>query len=502
MKLAKSLLLGSAAGLVAVAGAQAADLPIRAKNYEYVRICSAYGAGFFYIPGTDTCLKIGGRVRAEYRGIGIEGKFSGSDSGYANESAADRALRYQRNPLLGHKKYIESDDYHSSGFRTRARIDLDARTATEYGTLRTYIRLQTTHNSGAYNGYGESRTTELDRAFVQFLGFTAGRTVSFFDFSEGTNYGDLRFSDGEVTDLLAYTATFGNGFSFTLSIEDPTMRGQTGYLVSTGMTEGTNGIIRSTTGAYLEQRSEIPDIVAAFRVDQAWGSLQLSAAAHQNTESIVGFQRINGERHRVTADDEWGFAVGLGAKINMDFLSPGDYFWLNATYASGALSYLGIHDDMGDGYTAFSSGRMANAVGFAYIDANGRWNVDTDVAEGWQVSAGFEHWWTPTFHTSIFGSYAKVDSVDATWRDTGVGFASLYSGTLTPEFEEYRVGLQNVWTPVKGLDLGLEVMYFNQSYEYAYSRATTVANATNSYSWNGKEEEEGWEARIRVQRDF
>ena len=65
MKMVKSLLLGSAAGLVAVAGAQAADLPVKAKPVQYVKICSLYGAGFYYIPGTDTCLKVGGYVRAE-----------------------------------------------------------------------------------------------------------------------------------------------------------------------------------------------------------------------------------------------------------------------------------------------------------------------------------------------------------------------------------------------------------------------------------------------------
>jgi hypothetical protein len=46
MKMVKGLLLGSAAGLLAVGGAQAADLPVKAKAVEYVRICSLYGAGF------------------------------------------------------------------------------------------------------------------------------------------------------------------------------------------------------------------------------------------------------------------------------------------------------------------------------------------------------------------------------------------------------------------------------------------------------------------------
>ncbi len=106
MKLVKSLLLGSAAGLAVVAGAQAADLPAKkAAPVEYVRVCSTYGAGFFYIPGTDTCLRVSGRVRADYR---------------YNEpgTRAQDAI----------------------GFFTRGRIQLDARTATAYGLLRTVVR--------------------------------------------------------------------------------------------------------------------------------------------------------------------------------------------------------------------------------------------------------------------------------------------------------------------------------------------------------------------------
>ena len=65
MKVVKSLLLGTAAGLIAVGGAQAADLPVKAKAVEYVKVCSLYGAGFYYIPGSDTGIKLGGYLRAE-----------------------------------------------------------------------------------------------------------------------------------------------------------------------------------------------------------------------------------------------------------------------------------------------------------------------------------------------------------------------------------------------------------------------------------------------------
>src|SRR5499425_3128734 len=66
MKMVKSLLLGSAAGLVAVSAGQAADLPVKAKPVEYVKVCSTYGAGFYYVPGTDTCFKIGMYLRSDH----------------------------------------------------------------------------------------------------------------------------------------------------------------------------------------------------------------------------------------------------------------------------------------------------------------------------------------------------------------------------------------------------------------------------------------------------
>src|SRR3954470_2661060 len=79
MKMVKSLLLISAAGLVAVSGAQAADLPVKAKPVEYVKICSLYGAGFYYVPGTDICLKIGAYFRAEYAVGNVAGSLTNLD---------------------------------------------------------------------------------------------------------------------------------------------------------------------------------------------------------------------------------------------------------------------------------------------------------------------------------------------------------------------------------------------------------------------------------------
>ena len=89
MKMVKSLLLGTAAGLVAMSGAQAADLPVKAKPVQYVKICSLYGAGFYYIPGTDMCLKVGGWGRV-YDAYGVNGNTTNGVLGTAQTARGPR----------------------------------------------------------------------------------------------------------------------------------------------------------------------------------------------------------------------------------------------------------------------------------------------------------------------------------------------------------------------------------------------------------------------------
>ncbi len=99
MKTVKSLLLGAAAGFVALSGAQAADLPGKAAPAEYVRICDTYGAGFFFIPGSDTCLRVGGFVRADYSVYDHTSRHSSAGAGTANNlnnAAFDNTTAFSR----------------------------------------------------------------------------------------------------------------------------------------------------------------------------------------------------------------------------------------------------------------------------------------------------------------------------------------------------------------------------------------------------------------------
>src|ERR1700761_9199116 len=130
MKMVKSLVLGSAATIVALRGAQAADLPVKAKPVEYVRICSLYGAGFYYIPGTDTCIKIGGYLRAE---VNIHG---------GNSNA----------PLWGGDGAVNTRYLNQYNDLARMALTVDTRTATEYGVVRTFGQADFTFSTGGYSG--------------------------------------------------------------------------------------------------------------------------------------------------------------------------------------------------------------------------------------------------------------------------------------------------------------------------------------------------------------
>ncbi len=298
MRFLKHSLLGSAAAFAAVGAAHAADLPVKkAIPIEYVRVCGAYGAGFFYIPGTDTCLRISGRAR-------FEGGYMTSYSRQNGTNVGD-----------------------TSGYQGRLRINMDARTQTAYGTLRAFVRLDAGARTG-YSGVGQSGTQQrigqafpglgidsfgrdsqfvnVDKAFIQFAGMTAGRASSFFDFyaHDFEIMGNTAGSDIASTNLLAYTATMGNGLSATISAEDPVFRRSPIFSPSTTTGAGvvnnsnianfaqsnspaevfigyTNGQPTRYSFVDVIQRSRMPDFVGALRLDQAWGSAQLSAAVHE-----------------------------------------------------------------------------------------------------------------------------------------------------------------------------------------------------------------------------
>ncbi|MGO4571580.1 porin [Microvirga sp. 2TAF3] len=452
MKLVKSLMLGSVAGLAAVASAQAADLPAKkAAPVEYVRVCSTYGAGFFYIPGTETCLRVGGRVRADY---------------------------------LYDTPNFRADD--AVGFRARGRVQLDARTATAYGLLRSVVRFEITRSSGtpfgntnAINGGGSANVAE---AFVQFGGLTAGRVTSFFsngDLPTG-HMGTLRFDDAPDVDLLAYTFTFGNGFSASLSIEDSLERRQNGFIPG--------GL---ASAALINAGTRMPDVVGNIKYTGTWGTAQLSGAVHQirsnNLVTPFGLSPAFAD----FPDTEYGFAVAGYVGVNLPQLAPGDALWLAATYTNGAIGYLNGGTNGGNGtiigpVTQFGSANILMADAFVNTVSG-----DLEKSKAWSIAGGLRHYWTPQIRSNLFGSYMRVEYGRG---GSTTNVAGISTGLV--DFNEFRVGANVFWQPVSGLDLGLEVIYAKID-----PRGRLNVPAANGFI-QSVGSSDAIEGRFRVQRDF
>ena len=489
MKLAKSFLVGCVGGLVALSGAQAAP-PV-----EYVKVCSLYGAGYYYIPGTDVCMKVGSYVRWQSE---IQSNNNGLAFGSSNGS------------IVGGRFTRESDQLIYNG---RAVISADTRQQTEYGTLRTYVRI------GGEVATGESTSSiYMDRAYIQFAGFTAGLTQSYFDifsYTDRFGYIDSKTS-GDTYKLgamvFAYTAMLGNGVSFTISAESAGQHYPAGVGDGTTAVFAVNGVTNLDTAAF-----GIPDIVANLRVDQAWGFIGVSGAVHR----VAGaYYTTPGDEFDGYPADKYGWAAAAGGLIRLPW---GDAIGVNFAWTKGAIGYA---TKAGNWQMYGSDGTVG--VGWVtdgIFDGNPVNNTNTEIylTNAWSVNAAFEHIWNPRWRTSLYGGYTKVWYDDeattlinshlpgaAGTRPCGVPVAgsvwppvSFPAGTdnsCTPDFSFYQVGSRTQFTPVPGLDIGLDVFYTHLNTAYkgvgVYPQTGTRLAAT------ALDDQGAWSAILRVQRNI
>ncbi|CAJ1369732.1 unnamed protein product [Effrenium voratum] len=379
MKL-KGLMLGVAAAATATT-AQAADLPVAPEPVDYVRVCDAYGSRFYYIPGTETCLRVGGRLRTQF----VVNNVLDND-GRGNWSDRD------------------SEGY---SWLTRGYAYLDARNATEFGTLRAYVGLRMDITNGA-SGF------KLDSGYIQWGGLTAGYLGSNFNTYTGQVFMGVVTRDWADTTVnqIAYTAAFGNGFSATLAVED-----RSGHEV----------------GAYGGTR--MPDFVAALGVSQGWGSAQLSGALHQ-VYPDAAFNSTNASGD----EDSLGWAIGAGVNVNLPFANSGSNIFFQGFYADGALKYIG------NGITGVSVVSSTGTTLGSVADYGG----NGDKSTGYSLSAGVYIQATPTIGLAVDGSYAHVDQND-------------FVGTTDADIDRWAIDGSVQWEPVSGFVMGADIGYSNTS---------------------------------------
>jgi hypothetical protein len=437
MKMVKSLLLGSAAGIVAVAGAQAADLPVKAKPVQYVKICTLYGDGFYYIPGSDTCIKFQGYIRADYAFNGRSPHAQGTNGRQVRETA-----RYDT--------------------RHRGNFAIDTRTQTAYGTLRTFMNLNVENNVGSDNA-------AVSRAFIQWGGFTFGRTASFVD-HEGS-LGDSGFrslytglvdatTGAAGINQIAYTWQLGNGITFNVGADEARSRSIWNVFDNVGIGA------EPTSSAHGMSH---PDPWVSLRINQAWGRASLAFLGHKNAASYYGATTPTGY-----PDDKWGWAVVSGIEIKLDSLSPGSRIGGYVTYGQGATR-ITRNSQASPGL--FGSG---NSVGFGVLtDAVYTAGSPLELTTSWAAGGGFEYFWTRNFSSTIYGGYTRTEyNNNAAGIICGFAPFTTRSGECDPSYGMWQLGTHHDWFPVAGLRFAVDVLY--TGVETAFGGQTMTLKAQGS----------------------
>jgi hypothetical protein len=491
MGTSKQLILAASASLVILSGAQAADLPVKAKAVEYVRICSLYGAGFFFIPGTDTCIKIGGYLRAD----------TTFNAGGAHGQPAWNGDPGQQNRFRDY--FID---------RSRMVLSIDTRTATEYGVVRTYGSAKFQFNNfGSSNigvplfsgappnssllstpGGGYVAIYDL---FIQFAGFTFGKSASAFASPWQVTPGNLssfllggHSGDSSGPNNIQYMTEFGNGVTATIGLDDPTVWDRTAvYNLGIPGAIGANG-----TGSNAYAGTHTPEVVGNIRVDQSWGLFQISAAAHEvsGAYDILGASGVATALSEISGHPEtkWGGAVMAALQVKNLPTGKGDDIKVDASFAKGATKYVISSDATSPSFAMFSvSGIGYQSVGFGattdgvYMPgALGTGGIV--LTRAWGIRGAFNHNWDAYWITSLFGSYSSVrydggsnDNINGLGTTTAKGaycaaFAASHPGqaaignttgnyTCNPDFNVAQLGTVTRWTPVKNLTFSAEVMW-------------------------------------------
>lgn len=384
--------IGIAAALGALPPSAFAADPATAATARHVLQCKAEGQGFYYVPGSDTCLRVGGYLWAE--------TYYNTFTDYPRENART---------------------YWVSTFG----LQIDARNATDYGPLRSYTDMRIIWRTAEPWGEAPENQAEFQPwdMHIEFAGFTFGYLQSFFDFYANANVmGTDPLTIGDQTQLpvLGYTWKLPNGFSAQLALEGSSAR-DAGILPAapTGPGPDPDEPAGSAT--------RWPEIVATFGQSGSWGDFLLSGALHQIAQSQTA-----GTTGAST--DAWGYALQAGIMFNLPSIASGDTLYLQAAYADGAVSYLGLVDASGD---------------FTAPDAFMRADGSLSKVRGWSVVGQYLHNWNDTWNSAFYGGYGRFDVEDVlarfTYGASGVG--------------NWNLGANITWAPVGPFAVTLQYDY-------------------------------------------
>jgi Porin subfamily len=479
-----------------------------------VRICSLYGAGFFYIPGTDTCIKLGGYLRVDttFNGGPYDQPAQTGDLGQGN--------RYR--------------DYFAS--RSRLALTVDTRTATEYGVVRTFGQadFSVASPSGSFRDAALTQGQQFgwEFLFIQFAGFTFGKSASAYSTPwhgyPGNNTSFLVGGEDTVTGTnnIQYTAQFGNGVSGTIGLDDPSLFNRISvYNLATASAAGVLSqgsaaaqvLNANGAGANAYAGAHSPDVVANVRIDQAWGLFQLSGALHEvnaSYNSLTLGAANNFSEPSGHPDTKWGGSVMAALQIKNIPTGAGDDIKMDASWAKGDIKNIigtsagvpafAMFSGSGAGYQSIG---FANATDGVFLPVAAGGDGSIHLTEGFGFRGAFNHNWDPYWSSSLFGGYAAV-RYDGTAK---VAYCGAYVASnpglksadfsCNPDFNLSQIGVVTRWTPVKNLTFSAEVLWFHLDQKFTGTSVLTPTAPKPTATYEYKDQDTV-SFNVRAQRNF
>ena len=484
----RTYLLASVAALATVGTGFAADLPShKAAPASYVKICDAYGAGFFTIPGSDTCLKVGGFVRFEA------------------QYTPGQAIRNVGNGAISQVSSAQD----STGMETRGSIALDARTPTEWGTARTYLRMRILNAAGVRSTSGPanfdlstgptsgSKTgNTLERAYISWAGFTFGlMNGEYAALWPSGSYvgGSADFTSGWTNGIkgISYKKSFAGGW--TAAVEIHSRSDGNVQNASSG-----NPLLPVPYGANdtnLDSLKTGYNLTGDIRNEGPWGGIELSAMVGNNSVSASPLPSAITTSKLKGSDTQTSWAVNSTLQVNLPMLAKGDAFFFNIAYGVGADGYVGAVDSVSTLVTDSGNRRVLGGVlihpsnlSVTSVDAAGN-PLTYGQEREFQATALLTHFWAPQWRSHFSVAYAKYSTPTAAGNG---GILNTQLGDVTVWATKGNL----IFSPVKDLDIGVEVGYGRDKATIQNPTAAFLAAGSPGLS-NGN-----WISKLRVQRTF
>ena len=388
--------------------------------------------GSFLVPGTQTSFKVGGYVKFDYTydfgqqmsinggaspfGVAFDSKCFGVVDGGGPETICSNAD-------AGH--HIHGNSQMTA---SESRFNIETRTPTAYGELKTFIEGDFTDPNGLThsnslkvnsNSYG----FRLRQAYGTLGPFLAGQTLSLF--RDGASEAEtLDFGGAQATGVtrqpqVRYTFDFGNGLTWAVAAENPQSQ----------VFNADNGKNSSTFKS--GQGDKIPDFTTALVYNAPWGHLNLHAVARD-------LYWHDGVGHADNANSStFGWAIGFSGNWNVP-IGKDSVAW-EAAYGQGGGRYVN------------SDGPPTPDAFFIHTDGPGLGSQNLKAIPSWLVMANYTHFWTDTLRSNVAGSYWRQDNGDATKStlSSSSNQAKLFKQT-------YTIHANLIWSPVPQTNFGVE----------------------------------------------